>query len=132
MTAPPFQYSQITAGISTGPAPTCARQSMNMTAVSSDAPGTPAMNRPTPPRAAWTTAVTTTPSATPRAAFPARTATASPLDPARRRAKPMTPHLTVSPFAYMIAAMIVVSRNCRSVMPMPPAWSTNHCRTRPE
>src|SRR5207302_4526821 len=59
----PLQYSQTTAGTSTGKGPSCARQSMNITAVSTAANGTPARAKPRPPSSDCPPALTTTPRA---------------------------------------------------------------------
>ncbi len=58
--------------------------SANMIAVSTAAKGTPAIASPMPPSADCTSAVTTTPSATPRIACPASTTMRSPCSPASR------------------------------------------------
>ena len=89
------------------------------TAASSAAKGTPAAARPMPASAACTSAVTTTPSATPRMACAASRTTRSPGSPARRRPKRSSPSAARSPFAYMTAAMASVSRNCTSSQPTP-------------
>ena len=95
--------------------------SMNITAVSSAANGTPAMARPMPPTTAWTMAVTPTPSATPRIALPARTTASSPRAPPSRRPKRRTSAAAVSPCAYITPAMTTVSRNCSVSAPTTPA-----------
>ena len=106
-----FQKSHTTTGMSTSPGPTWATQRTNMTADRSAGAGTPATTRPMPPRIDWTRAVTTTPSATPRTALPARMTAFSPCSPPSRRANRRTPTAAVSPVAYRTALMITVSRN---------------------
>ena len=61
-------HSQASPPRSTGNTPICASASMNITAVSTAANGTPAIARPIPPSTDCTKAVTTMPSATPRIA----------------------------------------------------------------
>ena len=101
-------------------------QRMNISAVRTGANGTPVIARPMPPSTAWASAVTTTPSATPRIAAPPRFTTSSPRGPARRRPNARTPAAAVSPWAYMIAVMTTVSRNCSSAPPSVPASLRNH------
>jgi len=80
----PLQYSQATASTITGVAPIWATPSMNMMAVSSPANGTPATTSPMPPSIDCTTAVTITPRATARIAWPPRVTDCSPRAPASR------------------------------------------------
>ena len=92
-----FQKSQITAGMSTGIGPTCARQNMNTRVIRTPAPGTPLIASPSPASSAWMTAVPTTPRATARIALPARTSDSSPWRPAMRRAKSAARRRPLSP-----------------------------------
>ena len=101
-------------------------QRKNITAVSNPASGTPAIARPMPPSADCTTAVTTTPSATLRIAWPASRTAFSPRSPARRRPKRPTSSAAASPRAYISAARTSVSRNCTNRKPTLPASATNH------
>ena len=82
---------------------------MNMTAVSTAAKGTPAKARPIPPSSDCKSAVTTTPSATPRIACPASSTDCRPRSPASRWPKCWTMAAARSPPAYMAAAMTTVS-----------------------
>ena len=80
-------------------------------AVNTAVNGTPAMARPTPPSTDWSTAVTTTPSATLRIAWPASRTDCSPRSPASRCPKRRATAAARSPPIYMMAAMTTVSRN---------------------
>ena len=127
----PLQYSQTSAQTSTGTAPICATASMNMTAVSTATNGTPAIASPIPPRSDCTSAVTTTPSATPRIAWPASRITFSPRSPASRRPKRNTHAAAASPELYRIAAITTVSTNCTLTSPNWPTSATNQRVTAP-
>ena len=122
----PVQYIQATAGNRTRAGPSWAMHNISITADSREAKGTPATARPIAPSTVWTTAVTPTPSATLRMAFPARMTDSSPRSPARRRPKRRTPLAADSPLEYMTAERITTSRNWTRVPPRLPAWSNTH------
>ena len=86
--------SQITAGTSTSTGPSCAMQSSRITPVMQTGKRNP-RHRQAEARQKWSApdAVTTTPSATARMAWPASTMTPSPRSPASRRPKRIRPAL---------------------------------------
>jgi len=95
----PDQNSQTTTGSKTGNGPSCATHSTRITATNRPTRGTPASHRPTPAITVCTSAVTTTPSATPRNAWPASTSVRSPRSLPSRRANMSAPAVTPSPLA---------------------------------
>ncbi len=122
----PLQKTQITAGSSTSVGPSWAMHSMNINAVSRPANGTPAIASPMPPSTDCTMAVTPTPSATARIAWPASTTEFSPRSPASRRPKRRTVIAAPSPPEYISPASTTVSRNWATTKPAPPTSDTNH------
>ena len=127
----PVQYSQIVAGSSTSIGPDLGEAQQSIAAVSTPANGTPATASPIPPSSAWTNAVTTTPSATPRIAREASSTTSSPRFPANRAPNLRTPEAAASPPEYITAAMMIVSRNWTTRSPMPPASAASQRRPCP-
>ena len=121
----PLHSTQTTAGTSTSSGPSWAMHSMNITAVSRPATGTPAAATPMPPSTACTSAVTPTPSATPRMAPPARSTMSLARSPPMRRASRRTSVAASSPVANITAAMTTVSRNCSTSTPTLPTSDTN-------
>ena len=107
----PCQNIQPTAGNSTKLGPSCAIQSISITADNIAAKGTPAITKPRPPSTVCTIAVTPTPNATARIACPANTIAPSPRSPARRRPKLRTILAASSPDEYKIAEMVTTNKN---------------------
>src|SRR6185503_2192070 len=122
----PLQYNQITGTTSTNAAPIWATARRNISAVRTEAKGIPAMNKPMPPTAVCTSAVTTTPRATLRIACPARLMAASPRSPPRREPKRSIQSAAPSPQPYRIAAATTVSTNWTKSLPKLPISATNH------
>ena len=113
----PVQYSQIVAGRSTSIGPSWARQSTKHGGGQDAGEGNPATARPTPPSSAWTSAVTTTPSATPRIAPGGEqhdVLAALAREPSAELAHAGSGR---SPPEYITAAMMIVSRNCTTKKP---------------
>lgn len=105
--------------------PSCARQSMTISAVRTPAAGTPAIHSPMPPSADWTTAVTTMPSATARTAAPASRTADMPRCPASRLKKRSTNSAATSPLTYRMPAMTTVTSMCSMNTPTMAAWPSS-------
>ncbi|CVC13728.1 Uncharacterised protein [Serratia sp. 2880STDY5682894] len=128
----PCQYSQMMAGTSTNSGPNCATQQIKISIVNRVAAGMPLTARPIPPSTDCTSAVTTTPSATARIAWPPSSTAASPRAEPRRTAKWRIPSATCSPRAYSNALNSSISAQCSSRRPICAACATNQVAVWPK
>ena len=127
----PVYQSQMIAGSRIGSVPTCDTDSTKAAMVSTATNGMPETANPMAAMTDCTTAVTTTPRATPRMARPATSSARSPRSPPRRSRNRSTPSRAASPCWYMMVTMTSVSSDCRSSMPRLPALVVTQPRAPP-